>query len=126
MRLLIPVVAAMVCSTAWAAIYTAPSGSLQIIGYALQHVQRDGHTELALSGHVEALADCKAAVLIFDVLDREDRPVATLRIAHGEFFRHDVWELGQGELTPVQGDVAQAVADADHVRIRQADCTRGQ
>jgi len=101
--------------------YTAPSGYFQIIGYKLQLANRNGKTEIAVAGRVEAIADCRGAVMLFDVLDKKDNKVGTYKITHGEFFRHDGWELGAGVFTPV-GDATKAIAAADHVAIHEADC----
>jgi len=107
---------------AFAASYTAPSGYFQIIGYKLQTVNRNGTTEISVTGSFEAMADCKGAVILFDVLDKKNEKIGTYKITHGEFYRHDGWELGSGVFTPV-GDMKKAVSVADHVAIREADCT---
>lgn len=109
-------------AAAVAATYTAPSGYLQVIAYKLQRVERDGRAGLAVGGWVEGLADCRGALLLFDVFDRGGRPVGTIRISHGAFFRHDRWDLGPGEFSPA-GDRAAAIAAADRVEVRSADCT---
>lgn len=116
----------MVCllGTAFAAGYTAPSGYLQIIGYKLQLSEREGKPEVSVSGWVEALADCRGAVLQFDVMDRDNNRVGIFKISHGAFFRHDRWDLGPGVFTPEGRDAARAIAAADHVVVREADCTR--
>jgi hypothetical protein len=106
-----------------AATYTAPSGYFQIVGYKLQRAERDGRVELAVDGWVQALANCHGAVLLFEVRARDGRPVGTIRITHGAFFRHDRWGLGPGEFTAEGGDVAAATAAADHVAVREAECT---
>ncbi len=105
-----------------AATYTAPSGYFQIIGYTLQRVERDGVAGLAVDGWVQALADCRGAVLLFDVLDRAGRPVGTVRVTHGAFFRHDRWGIGPGAFTPL-GEPAAAIAAADRIEVREAGCT---
>ncbi|HUO44209.1 MAG TPA: hypothetical protein VMT94_04780 [Burkholderiales bacterium] len=106
---------------AFADSYTAPSGYFQIIGYKLQLANRNGKTEIAVAGRIEALADCRGAVMVFDVLDKKGDRVGTYKITHGEFFRHDGWELGPGTFAPT-GDAAKAMAAADHVAVREADC----
>ena len=125
MRALIYVISAILLShTAAAATYTAPSGYLQIVGYRLIPA-RPGTGTVGVAGRVEALADCRGALLTFDVLDRSGGRVGTYRVSHGPFFRHDVWEIGAGVFTPEAGDAAKAAAAADHVAVREADCTRG-
>jgi hypothetical protein len=104
-----------------AATYMAPSGYFQIVGYKLQRVERDGKPELSVAGWVQALADCRGAMLLFEVRARDGKPVGTLRISHGAFFRHDRWGLGPGTFTP-QGDAAAAITAADHVVVREAEC----
>ena len=102
-----------------AATYIAPSGYFQVVGYKLQ---RSGAHGLSVAGWVQALADCRGAELLFDVLDRAGAPVGTIRITHGAFFRHDRWDLGPGEFIPLGGDAARAVAAADRVEVRTAEC----
>lgn len=116
----LPGLLALLCltATASAATYTAPSGYFQIVGYKLQ--RGDAQT-LSVGGWVQALADCRGAVLLFDVLDRAGRPVGTIRVTHGAFFRHDRWVIGRGEFTPL-GEPAAAIAAADRVEVREADC----
>jgi len=123
-RARLPALSALLAASlaAAATTYTAPSGDIQIVGYQLQRVQRDGRTELAVAGWVQALADCRGAALLFEVRDRDGRPVGTIRITHGAFFRHDRWGLGFGEFTPQDGDAAAATAVADHVVVREAEC----
>jgi hypothetical protein len=116
------VFALLALPAARAAIYTAPSGYLQIVGYKLQRGGHDGQPELAVEGWVEALADCSGATLLFDVLDRDGNPVGTLKISHGAFFRHDRWELGPGVFTPQDRAATAAMNAADHVMVREADC----
>jgi hypothetical protein len=106
-----------------AATYTAPSGYFQIIGYKLQRVERDGKPELTVAGWVQALADCHGALLEFEVRDRDGKPVGAIRITHGAFYRHDRWGLGPGAFTPQGDDAVQAISAADHVVVREADCT---
>jgi hypothetical protein len=60
-------------------------------------------------------------MLLFEVRARDGKPVGTLRISHGAFFRHDRWGLGPGTFTP-QGDAAAAITAADHVVVREAEC----
>jgi len=122
-RSLVFISMACLIGTAFAASYTAPSGYFQIIGYKLQLTNRNGKTEIAVAGRVEAMADCKGAVMLFDVLDKNDKKVGTFKITHGEFYRHDGWELGAGVFTPATGDAAKAIAGADHVATHEADCT---
>lgn len=125
MRLILFLAAALLFnSTAFAERYTSPSGYLEIIGYKLRLVNHNGKPEIAVSGSVEALADCAGAILLFDVLDRDGKKLGTFKIVHGEAFRHDGWELGPGTFTPEGGDVGSAVAAADHVTIHEADCTK--
>ena len=124
MRLLFFMTTALLVSTAFADSYTSPSGYLEIIGYKLQRSQHDGTTEISVSGSAMALADCDGAIMLFDVLDRNGNQVGTYKIIHGEFFRHDGWALGPGTFTPLSGDVQQAAAAADHVAVRQIECTR--
>jgi hypothetical protein len=119
----LPLACALLALPVSAATYTAPSGYLQIVGYKLQRAEHDGRPELAVTGWVEALADCRGATLLFDVLDRDGGRVGTIAIAHGAFFRHDRWALDQGVFTPEGRDAAQAMAAADHVLVRQADCS---
>lgn len=121
----LPLAAALLalCAAASAATYTAPSGYFQIVGYQLQRVERDGRMELQVGGWVQALANCRSAVLLFDVLDRAGAPVGAIRITHGAFFRHDRWTLGPGEFTPRGGDAAAAIAAAHSVEVREAECT---
>ena len=121
-RALCAVVVLFTTAAAVAATYTAPSGYLQVIAYKLQRVPQDGGAGLAVGGWVEALADCRGALLLFDVLDRGGRPVGTIRISHGAFFRHDRWDLGPGEFSP-HGDRAAALVAAARVEVRSADCT---
>jgi hypothetical protein len=99
-----------------------PSGYFQITGYRLRLVNRNDKTEIAVVGTVVAMADCKGAVILFDVLDKNDNKVGEFKVAHGEFERHDAWELGAGALMPI-GDAAETVANADHVFVREADCS---
>jgi len=113
----------MMVLPASAATYVAPSGYLQIVGYRLQRVEKDGRPGLAVAGWVEALADCRGATLSFDVLDRNGGRVGVITISHGAFFRHDRWELGAGAFEPEGRDAAQAAAAADHVLVRAADCS---
>jgi hypothetical protein len=122
-RIGLPVAFALSALPAAAATYTAPSGYLQIVGYQLQRGARDGRPELAVAGWVEALADCRGATLLFDVMDRNGGRVGTIAISHGAFFRHDRWALGPGRFTPEGRDAAGAMAAADHVLVRQADCS---
>ena len=113
---------ALLClaTAAFAATYIAPSGYFQIVGYKLQ---RGGPHGLSVAGWVQALADCHGAELLFDVLDRAGVPVGTIHVTHGAFFRHDRWDLGPGEFTPIRGDAATAVSAAHSVQIRKAECT---
>lgn len=122
MRPLILLVLLALSAAVSAATYTAPSGYLQVIGYKLQRGERDGKPWIAVAGWVQALADCRGAVLLFDVLGRDGRPVGTVRITHGAFFRHDRWDLGAGEFTPRGGEAAAAIAAADRVEVRAAEC----
>jgi hypothetical protein len=122
-RVCLPLAFALLALPVSAATYTAPSGYLQIVGYKLQRGERDGRPELAVTGWVEALADCRGATLLFDVLDRDGGRVGTIAISHGAFFRHDRWALGPGVFTPEGRDAAGAMAAADHVLVRQADCS---
>lgn len=103
----------------FAATYIAPSGYFQIIGYKLQH---GGPLELSVAGWVQALADCRGAEVLFDVLDRAGASVGTIRVRHGAFSRHDRWDLGSGEFTPKGLAAAEAIAAADHVEVRAAEC----
>lgn len=105
---------------AFAATYIAPSGYFQIIGYKLQ---RGGPHELSVAGWVQALADCRGAEVLFDVLDRTGVSVGAIRVRHGAFSRHDRWDLGPGEFTPRGLAAAEAIAAADHVEVRAAECT---
>ena len=116
--------AALLAGTAYADSYISPSGYLEIIGYKLQISHQDGKNIVAVTGSAMALADCDGAVMLFDVLDRNGRPVGTYKITHGEFFRHDGWALGPGEFTPLDGDSQQAAAVADHIAVRNVECTR--
>jgi hypothetical protein len=122
-RLLVSIAMIGLSLAAYAATYTAPSGYFQIIGYKLQRGERDGEAVLAVAGWVQALADCRGAALLFDVLDRSGRPVGAIRITHGAFFRHDRWTLDPGEFTPQGGDAAAALAAAHSVEVREAECT---
>ncbi len=79
-----------------------------------------------MGGWVEALADCRGAVILFDVLDRAGAPVGTIRVTHGAFFRHDRWDVGPGEFTPLGNGSDAAIAAADHVEVREAECTSGR
>lgn len=105
---------------AFAATYVAPSGYFQIIGYKLQ---RTAQHELAVTGWVQALADCRGAEVQFDVLDRTGASVGTIRVRYGAFHRHDRWDIGPGEFTPRGLAAAEAIAVADHVEVRAAECT---
>ncbi len=120
LRLLAGVAALCLPLVASAATYIAPSGYFQIVGYKLQ---RGGAHGLSVAGWVQALADCRGAELLFDVLDAAGAPVGTIRVTHGAFFRHDRWDLGPGEFIPLRGDVATAIAAAQTVRVRAAECT---
>jgi hypothetical protein len=122
MRLLTFIIMASLNSVAFAASYIAPSGYFQIIGYKLQLTNHNGKTEVSVFGRVEAMADCRGAVMLFDVLDKNDKKVGTFKISRGEFDRHDGWELGPGVFAPA-GDAAKAIAAADHVVIHEAECT---
>jgi len=124
MRLLFFIIAALLVSAAFADSYTSPSGYLEIIGYQLQRSQHDGTTNISVSGSAMALADCDGAIMLFNVLDRNGNQVGTYKIIHGEFFRHDGWALGPGTFTPLSGDSQQAAAAADHITVRQIECTR--
>ena len=124
MRFLFFISAALLVSTAFADSYTSPSGYLEVIGYRLQLTHHDGKTDVSVSGSAMALADCDGAIMLFDILDRNGNQVGTYKITHGEFFRHDGWALGPGTFTPLSGDVQQAAAAADHVAVRQIECTR--
>ncbi|MBK8162768.1 MAG: hypothetical protein IPK65_06365 [Gammaproteobacteria bacterium] len=106
-----------------AATYIAPSGYFQIVGYKLQ---RGGAHGLSVAGWVQALADCRGAELLFDVLDAAGAPVGTIRVTHGAFFRHDRWDLGPGEFIPLGTDVVRAVAAADRVEVRTAECAENR
>jgi len=122
-RLLVFISMACQVDSTFAAIYVAPSGYFQIIGYRLQLTNRNGKTEVSVYGRVEAMADCRGAVILFDVLDKNDKKVGTFKITRGEFERHDGWELGPGVFTPESRDAAKAIAVADHIAIHEADCT---
>jgi hypothetical protein len=124
MRLLFFISAALLLGSAFADSYTSPSGYLEVIGYRLQLTHHDGKTDVSVSGSAMALADCDGAIMLFDILDRNGNQVGTYKITHGEFFRHDGWALGPGTFTPLSGDVQQAAAAADHVAVRQIECTR--
>ena len=124
MRLIFVMTAAFLSGAAFAASYTSPSGYLEIIGYKLQLTQHDGKTGVTVTGSAMALADCDGAIMVFDVLDREGRQVGTYKITHSEFFRHDGWTLDPGTFTPLSGDSQQATAEADHIAVRQVECTR--
>jgi hypothetical protein len=124
MRWLFFIIAALLVNTAFADSYTSPSGYLEIIGYKLQRTQHDGTTEISVSGSAMALADCDGAIMLFNVMDRNGNQVGTYKIIHGEFFRHDGWALGPGTFTPLSGDSQQAAAAADHITVRQIECTR--
>jgi hypothetical protein len=124
MRWLFFIIAALLVNTAFADSYTSPSGYLEIIGYKLQRTQHDGATEISVSGSAMALADCDGAIMLFNVMDRNGNQVGTYKIIHGEFFRHDGWALGPGTFTPLSGDSQQAAAAADHITVRQIECTR--
>jgi len=124
MRLIFFISATLLLATASADSYTSPSGYLEIIGYKLQLTHRDGKIDISVSGSAMALADCDGAVMLFDVLDRNDNRVGTYKIIHGEFFRHDGWALGSGTFTPLNGDAQQAAAAADHITVHQVECTR--
>jgi|GEM_PF-2979548 len=124
MRLLFFISAALLLGSAFADSYTSPSGYLEVIGYRLQLTHHDGKTDVSVLGSAMALADCDGAIMLFDILDRNGNQVGTYKITHGEFFRHDGWALGPGTFTPLSGDVQQAAAAADHVAVRQIECTR--
>ena len=125
MRLLFFMTTALLVSTAFADSYTSPSGYLEIIGYKLQRSQHDGTTEISVSGSAMAMADCDGAIMLFNVLDRNGNQVGTYKIIHGEFFRHDGWALGPGTFTPLRGNSQQqAAAAADHITVRQIECTK--
>jgi len=124
MRLLFFISAALLLGSAFADSYTSPSGYLEVIGYRLQLTHHDGKTDVSVLGSAMALADCDGAIMLFDILDRNGNQVGTYKITHGEFFRHDGWALGPGTFTPLTGDVQQAAAAADHVAVRQIECTR--
>ena len=124
MRFLFFMTTALLVSTAFADSYTSPSGYLEIIGYKLQRSQHDGTTEISVSGSAMAMADCDGAIMLFNVLDRNGNQVGTYKIIHGEFFRHDGWALGPGTFTPLSGDSQQAAAAADHITVRQIECTK--
>jgi hypothetical protein len=126
MRLIFFMTAALIWGMALADSYTSPSGYLEIIGYRLQLAHHDGKTAISVSGSALALADCDGAIMLFDVLDRNGNPVGTYKITHGEFFRHDGWALGPGTFTPLSGDAQQAAAAADHIAVREVECTRRQ
>ena len=126
MGLVILVSAALACSPANAVGFISPSGYLQVVGYRLVRVaSRDGTGVALLAGRVEALADCDGATVVFDVFDRAGHRLGEVRLVHGPLYRHDVWPLGRGELVPVVGtELEAAVAGADHVIVREADCSR--
>ena len=125
MRLVIFVTAILLSATAFADSYTSPSGYLEIIGYRLQRAQHDGKIDISVSGSAMALADCDGAVMLFDVLDRDGNQVGAYKITHGEFFRHDGWALGPGKCPPAAGvDSQQAAAAADHLTVREVECTK--
>jgi hypothetical protein len=124
MRFIFFISAALLLATAFADSYTSPSGYLEIIGYKLQLTHHDGKIEVSVSGSAMALADCDGAIMLFNVLDRNDNQVGTYKITHGEFFRHDGWALGSGTFMPLSGDAQQAAATADHITVRQIECTR--
>ena len=126
MRLLFFMTTALLASTAFADSYTSPSGYLEIIGYKLLRSQHNGTTEISVAGSAMALADCDGAIMVFDVLDRNGNQVGTYKITHGEFYRHDGWALGPGTFTPLAGDAQQAIAAADHITVREVECTRRQ
>ena len=123
MRLIIFIGAVLFFETASAASYISPSGYLQIIGYKLQHTDRNGAPGIYVSGTFEALADCSGAEVLFDVLDRNGGELGTYKITYGPFYRHDAGDLAQGTYT-LQGGNAANIAAADHVAIRQAECTK--
>ena len=77
-----------------------------------------------MSGTALALADCKGAVMVFDILDLDGNLVGTYKITHGEFFRHDGWSLGPGTFTPSDHDPQQAAAKAAQIAVRLVQCTR--
>jgi len=122
----IVVSAALACGPATAAEYISPSGYLQVIGYRMVRAAlRDRAGVVLLAGRVEALADCDGATVVFDVVDRAGRKSGEVRLDHGPLYRHDVWPLGRGELVPVAGmELKAAVAGAEHVIVREADCSR--
>jgi hypothetical protein len=122
MRILILIVTVVIFDTAFADSYTAPSGYLQIIGYKLQHTDRNGAPGIYVSGTFEAMADCSGADVLFDVLDRNGGKLGIYKIIYGPFYRHDAGDLAQGTYTP-QGGNAGNIAAADHVAIRGAECT---
>jgi hypothetical protein len=124
MRLLILfIIATSLLGTASADSFTSPSGYLEIIGYKLEHTHHNGKTAISVTGSAMALADCPGAIMLFDVLDRDGKPVGTYKITHGEFFRHDGWALGPGTFIPNRGEMHQAAAAADHIAVRQVECT---
>lgn len=123
-RWIIFLVTALLLNPAFAESYTSPSGYLQVIGYKLKVTHRSGQAELAVSGWVQALADCKGAMLLFDVMEQGGKKVGTFKTIHGPFFRHDRWDLDPGVFTPEGGDMAKAIAAAHNVVIREADCTK--
>ncbi|MEJ2552787.1 MAG: hypothetical protein P8164_12940 [Gammaproteobacteria bacterium] len=124
MRLVFFVTAALLSAAALADSYTSPSGYLEIIGYRLQRTQHDGKIDISVSGSAMALADCDGAIMLFDVLDRNGNQVGTYKITHGEFFRHDGWALGPGKFTPSGADPQQAAIAADHIAVREVECTK--
>jgi hypothetical protein len=110
-------------ATVFAERYTSSDGYLEVIGYKLQILNRDGKAEITLTGRVEALADCKGVELSFDVFDRDNRKLGVLQAMHGALGRHDVWVLGPGIFTAQDG-TKNAAASADHVVARDAQCRR--
>jgi hypothetical protein len=124
MRLILFTTATLLLGTAFADSYTSPSGYLEIIGYKLERTHHDGKTAVSVAGSAMALADCAGAIMLFDVLDRDGNLVGTYKITHGEFFRHDGWALGPGTFTPSSGDMRQATAAADHIAVRELECTK--
>lgn len=126
MRCLLFLLLTLVASATWADSYTSPSGYLEIIGYRLEHTEHDGKPAITVTGSAMALADCPGAVMEFDVLDRGGNHVGIYKITHGEFFRHDGWMLGPGKFTSDNGDAQQAVTAADHLAVRQVECSRRQ
>jgi hypothetical protein len=124
MRYIFLVTSALLASSALAESYTSPSGYLEIIGYKLQHTQHNGAPAIVVTGSALAMADCSGAIMLFDVLNRDGNVVGTYKITHGEFFRHDGWALEPGTFSPVSVDAQAAIAAADHIAVRQVECTR--